>query len=303
MPRKTITVFLIITLMVFFTYNPVAAQVIPLNKLAEAEEIIYGSFQEDAIINRIANLEKTIYDKKMTGSLIERSERIVNYVLPTGDKPSLVFMINTLEWALTNNISNGQIHERLDRIEEMVFGQVQSGAMVDRIKRLLELSLPEGKIPVEKIVLPADTLMKIKLLDKISSLDSHVGDKVSFSIVNDIIVEGNMIIPANTRGYLRISSIDAAGKMGKDGDVKLSFSDIIAIDGSKIAVKIDEKSQNENRSKELAIGASVLGSIILGPVGLIAGFFVQGDEEEVPAGTELFVQTENSYEVYSLVLN
>jgi len=121
-------------------------------------------------------------------------------------------------------------------------------------------------------------------------------------VVNDIKHKGNLIIPAGTEGVLQVEKITEAGKMGQDGEIKIDFSPLTALDGSEIAVEIDKKSQEENRSKQLALGASVLGTIILGPVGLIAGYFVEGKDEELPAGTELYIQTEKDVQVYGLVL-
>ncbi|NLV94705.1 MAG: hypothetical protein GX031_09195, partial [Candidatus Riflebacteria bacterium] len=40
-----------------------------------------------------------------------------------------------------------------------------------------------------------------------------------------------------------------------------------------------------------AAGASTLGYIVLGPIGLAGGAFIKGGEIEIPAGTEITVRT------------
>lgn len=295
--------FLIFCLSSFIIYHPVSAGALPMKRLAEVEKVLYGHVQEGSIVKRIERIEETLYNKIQDGTLIERVEKSTDYVLPAADKPSLIFLINTLEWSLTNDVTQGTIVNRLQELEKVVFGKTKSDPLVKRVSKLAELSLPEGKVPAEQVVLPANTLIRIKTLSKISSSGSQVGARVSFEVVNDVKVDGKLLIPDGTNGFLKIKDIDEAGKIGKDADVKLEFSRLMAIDGSRIDLKLDKKAQEENRSRELAVGASLLGAAILGPLGLIAGYFVEGKEKDIPAGTELYIQTVNQKKLYGLNLN
>ena len=40
-----------------------------------------------------------------------------------------------------------------------------------------------------------------------------------------------------------------------------------------------------------AVGASAIGALALGPIGLVGGFFVKGKDVDIPAGTELYIQS------------
>ena len=46
-----------------------------------------------------------------------------------------------------------------------------------------------------------------------------------------------------------------------------------------------------------AVGASAAGAIILGPVGLVGGLFVHGNEVDIPAGTTMYAETKENAEV------
>ena len=46
-----------------------------------------------------------------------------------------------------------------------------------------------------------------------------------------------------------------------------------------------------------AVGASAAGAIILGPVGLVGGLFVHGNEVDIPAGTTMYAETKDNAEV------
>jgi len=99
---------------------------------------------------------------------------------------------------------------------------------------------------------------------------------------------------------MEISQVEKSGNLGKEGEIDLSFSKVMAIDGSEIKVDLNKEAQMMNQSQQLALGASILGAAVLGPVGLIAGYFVKGKEEELPKGSEIFVQSVSNQNVYGL---
>jgi hypothetical protein len=121
-------------------------------------------------------------------------------------------------------------------------------------------------------------------------------------VLEDIKVKNTLIIPKGTRGHLEITEIEEAGKMGKDGDIKIGFPQLETIDGTDLAVAIQKEAQQENESQKFAIGASVLGTAILGLPGVVAGYFVEGKEEEIPAGSDMYIQVTETKELYGIVI-
>ena len=55
-------------------------------------------------------------------------------------------------------------------------------------------------------------------------------------------------------------------------------------------------------SGELAAGASLGGMVLLGPLGLAAGYLVQGKAQTIPAGTELTIEVKDAVTVRALSL-
>ena len=51
-----------------------------------------------------------------------------------------------------------------------------------------------------------------------------------------------------------------------------------------------------------AIGASTIGALALGPIGLVGGLFVKGKDAVLPAGSELYIQTAQPVTTKGLVL-
>ena len=49
-----------------------------------------------------------------------------------------------------------------------------------------------------------------------------------------------------------------------------------------------------------AVGASAVGALALGPIGLVGGLFIKGKDVEMPAGTELYIQTQQDVETHGM---
>ena len=50
----------------------------------------------------------------------------------------------------------------------------------------------------------------------------------------------------------------------------------------------------------MAAGSSLAGIIILGPIGVIGGAFVKGKDIDMPAGTEMYIQTKGDTVLYGV---
>lgn len=304
--KKIISIF-VLTLLVFTPFLQLsqtkAAGIIPLKELGEIERLLYGSVSEKSILERVDNVEKTIYSSTQSGSIVERTENLIDDLLVTSkDSPSLSFLFNTIEWSIRGQLKTGNLLERLDGLEKMVSGEVNEGPLKERIQELYNLTIKGREMPVKKVETRNDQLIRVELLEKINSNTAKRGEKVSYRVTEDIKVKDTLIIPKGSRGELEITQIEEAGKMGKDGDIKIGFPRLKTIAGSELAVAIQKEAKKENESQKLAIGASVLGTALLGLPGVVAGYFVEGEDEEIPAGSEMYIQVTENKELYGIVV-
>ncbi|RCW48229.1 MULTISPECIES: hypothetical protein [unclassified Halanaerobium] len=298
-------VFLIFVLSFVTAVSSTAATgIIPLEQIGEVEKLLYGSPQNIPMVKRIADIEQTVYSEKQSGSIVERAEKIINDVMISSEgEPSLLFLLNTVGWSLNGRVGRGTIVERLENLEMMITGTKGEGPLWDRIKNLYKVSISGKEIPVKKVTIPDDQLIRIKLLESIDSGQSYTGQLIPYEVVNDITIEDSLVIPSGMKGYLKVSDIKSAGKMGKDGDIKISFKKLMQLDGNYLSVELNEEAQEENKSQKLAIGASLLGTALFGLPGVVAGYFVEGEEEKIPAGSEFYIQSNGSQEAFGLLVN
>lgn len=304
--KKTVSI-LLLTLLVFTPFLQLnraqAAGIIPLSELRDIEKILYGSVSDKSIIERVDEVEKTVYNSVQSGSIVERTEKLIDDLLITSeDSTSLLFLFNTIEWSIRGELAGGNLIERLNGLEEMVSGENNEGPLKERIEELYNLTIKGREMPVEKVETRNNQLIRVELLEKINSNAARRGEKVSYQVLEDIKVKDTLIIPKGSRGELEITEIEEAGKMGKDGDIKIGFPSLKTIDGTDLAVAIQEEAQEENESQKLAIGASVLGTALLGLPGVVAGYFVEGKDDEIPAGSEMYIQVTENKELFGVVV-
>ena len=82
---------------------------------------------------------------------------------------------------------------------------------------------------------------------------------------------------------------------------------LVVSKGQKIEDKVSvpdvrSKTKSGAQSELKAAGASVAGAVLLGPVGLVGGAFIKGKSVEYPAGTEMYIQPQNTVTIQGLVI-
>ena len=89
---------------------------------------------------------------------------------------------------------------------------------------------------------------------------------------------------------------------GRSGSLEISFNQVFSIDDDSIPTVLGTESKEKLKKEAAAVGASALGAMALGPVGLIGGFFVKGSDVDMPAGTELYIQTQETVQTRGMKL-
>jgi hypothetical protein len=139
-----------------------------------------------------------------------------------------------------------------------------------------------------KVVIPEGTLVLTRLVDPMSSANVHTGDVFQFVVVKDVVVDKMVAIRANSKGVGHVTEAHAAGTHGKSGGIRLAFDYIFAPDGSQIAVAHNKDAEAQDRS---TLGATALGVILTGGLGLFFHNFVHGSDITIPNDAQTYVTT------------
>ncbi|GMB01281.1 hypothetical protein [Pelosinus sp. IPA-1] len=272
-----------------------------LDKIVATEKFFYGAEMTGALVERMSKLEKDVLGKESKEALLNRADTLYSYSHDNFvDAPSFFIKLNAVEWSLTHAVTTGPAKGRIENLEHMLTGIPSAGSYDERLNKLLKLAYANGKVSITNAAVSKDSLLKIKLVTPLNTRTSRPGDVVVFQTADDIYIDGNLVIPKGAQGQGVVNKVEGARNFGRNAELQVTFDTIEAIDGTMINTILGEKAKEENKSLATAAGASIAGMAILGPIGIVGGAFVHGKEVEIPAGTEMYIQTKVETNVYGI---
>lgn len=274
------------------------------SRLTLVEQSAYGQGQTGPLMTRISNLENDFYGRTSgtNTALSDRINTLYDTMYDNSSRPSAITQMNGIEWFLSGQVSNKSITERITNLETTFYGKPSSGTLQKRMNALAVSAYgnSDTKTPLVSTTIPADTLIKIKLVTPLNSDTTKAGEKVQFQAAEDIIYNGRLIIAAGAPGEGIVTKVKGAQNFGRNGEISVNFQQIQAFDGTMIPTLLGDKAKLEIKNLAMAAGASVAGMALLGPIGIVGGLFVQGKDADLPAGTELYIQTQGSANIYAI---
>ena len=305
MLKKGITVFLLaafcLTLLPATGFAARAEQT-PLEKIAVAEQMVYGTEQTGSLVERTNKLEKDLFGLPGREALMAKVERIYVYVRETTPvSPSLSYKLNALEWSLTQSVARGAVQPRLEALEKTVSGTVGIGAIDARISRLMAITFSGAKLQAGSVTLVKDTLIKIKTVTPLDSKKNKTDDRIEFEVAEDVFAAGMLVLPKGAAGRGKLTKVDQAQNFGRDAKMEINFENVEAMDMTLVPTLLGEKAKKETESMAFAAGAGMAGMILLGPIGVVGAAFVHGKNISIPPGTLLYIQTQSDTELVGMI--
>ena len=268
------------------------------DRVDRLDEVVYGNVQSGSFIQRIRNLDKSVCgttsEKDTTEGLDSRVEYLYAEVIRSenDENPSVDTRVNALEYYLTDQIKQAALTERLDDLDVTVLGKKQNnGGLIQRINVLEKAVYGDNHYELTTVTLPEKTVFKISLNEDISSKINRVGDPVHFTVEEDVLVDNVLVLPRGAQGSGVVTKVTRPKFFGRSGFVDISFDQVFSIDEEAIPTVLGPEAKEKLKMQAAAIGASAIGALALGPIGLVGGLFVKGKDVEMPAGTELYIQT------------
>ncbi len=129
--------------------------------------------------------------------------------------------------------------------------------------------------PSMNSTLRAGTPVRLRLLTALTSKQAKTGQVIDLEAVDDVMVDGHIVIPRGSPARGEITFAKSTGMWGKSGKLDTQVTSV-RVNGTEIALRGTVAQKGETGS------AGVIGAIAFLP---IAGFFVTGTSAELPAGT------------------
>lgn len=263
--------------------------------LERIETIVYGSINGGGLLTRLSNVERDVFGRELPGSLTERQTAMLNFLEKGSDsQPSLLFKLSVAEWGVDQKIDPDMgITKRVDSMESVLEGAVQSGAYAARVERLITRLLPDG-VSAVSVDVPAGTVVKSQLTKELTVRNVKKDDIVVCSLVEEIIVNGNLVAPKGSRVFGHVSKVKMPRSFGRSSEIEITFDSVEVIGPSTIPVVMGaaaKKAMEADSAMIGAAGASFAGAVLLGPLGLATGVLVRGSDKPLKEGTLFYVET------------
>jgi hypothetical protein len=266
-----------------------------LEKTEALESTVYGKVQVGALTDRVHQLQDTIYGTKQQGSITGQVEALFKAVESQNAKVTLHQEVNALEWMYYDEVHSGSLVERIGEMERSVNGLESKGSLQSRVQKLKQAIFgTQVGLRTKQGTIGADQVFSLELTEPITSQKNLKDDVVHVKVAEDIMDGETLLIPRGTVGTGHITEITKARSFGRNAKLNIVFDQLQGIDGTVFTAIQGEEAKSKTKEEYKAAGASVAGAVLLGPVGLVGGFFVKGKSIDLPVGTLVYVQPEST---------
>ena len=298
-----IIVFICTSVFAQFSWAAEVPQAALLQDLSQIEITIYGVAQEKPLVERVENLEKELVGRTLPGTITDRVKQLKEFIISgTPEDLSLLFKINTSQWILAEKITSDPLTVRIENLENVLFGKTSDDVLAMRAENIFSVCFKEGRPQIEEVLIPAGTLVPIRFLSTLNSKNNKTGETFDFEISENVFLDNKLIIPANSKGVGEITKAKKATILSRPGKLEIEFKSVSTLGGTSLSLILGEKAEEENKRLYLAVGAGILGLIILSsPVGLVFGALVPGKNVKIEEGSEMFLQVKEDITVITLV--
>lgn len=287
----------------FFTQTALALAAVPEDmqgKLSAIEKAAYGGEQTGPLLDRVNKLERDFEGKHPNESIMDRVDGLYNRMFDNQNGPSILTQLNAVEWTIERKVSMEPVQKRIGDMETKLAGKQSEGTYLKRLDTLAGYAYGAKPIPLTQMGVPANTLTKVSLVTPINAKNVRVGDVIEYTAAEDIVSNGMLLFAKGAKGLGEVTKVIRAQNFGRDAKVVVDFKYLTAIDGTEVPMILGKESEEMMEHMAMAAGASIAGIAILGPIGIIGGAFVKGKNVDLPAGTELYIQTKEDTTLYGL---
>jgi PEGA domain len=134
-------------------------------------------------------------------------------------------------------------------------------------------------------VLEDETPVRLRLNRTISSADAHVGDTVDFEVLDDITVNGTLVIPKGGLAFATVTEAQAKRRMARGGKLDINIDYVKLVNSEKAALRAMKDVKGGGHTGGM-VGGMVATSLVFFPAAPFF-LFMHGKDISIPKGTEI----------------
>lgn len=130
------------------------------------------------------------------------------------------------------------------------------------------------------IYIPKGTKLKMELVSEASSKKLKKNQLVDIRMVDNLIINGVVVIPKGTLGTGYVYEAQKAGGFGRKGVLRIAANEIKTLNNVSVPLKLGLQGKGNTDGGAVAVAAAV---------SLVGGLFMKGSNITYPAGTDFEV--------------
>ncbi len=136
-----------------------------------------------------------------------------------------------------------------------------------------------------RLVVPKGTQVIVTFDQALSSKTTKVGQSVRLHVTQDVQIGGETVIGKGARVQGVISQVTKRQNYGRNAEMRLILHSVRSLNGKMIPLEASGKGDEiSGRKSAQAAGATVGGAVVLGPIGLVGGYFIHGKPVTIKVG-------------------
>jgi hypothetical protein len=134
-------------------------------------------------------------------------------------------------------------------------------------------------------VLEEGTPVKMRINRTVSSADAHTGDTVDFEVLEDLSVNGTLVISKGGLAFATVTEAQSKRRMARGGKLDINIDYVKLIDGEKAALRAVKEVKGGGHTGAMT-GGIVATSLVFFPAAPFF-LFMHGKDITIPKGTEI----------------
>lgn len=134
-------------------------------------------------------------------------------------------------------------------------------------------------------VLEDGTPVKLRINRTVSSADAHVGDTVDFEVLEDVAVNGTLVIPKGGLAFATVTEAQSKRRMARGGKLDINIDYVKLLSSEKAALRAIKDVKGGGHTGAM-VGGIVATSIVFFPAAPFF-LFMHGKDISIPKGTEI----------------
>jgi hypothetical protein len=163
---------------------------------------------------------------------------------------------------------------------------------------ILAMGLTVMAISASATTVPAGTEVWLKFDQSLDSGTAKVGERVKLHVAHDVMVNGRDVAPAGTQVWGVVTTVDKRGRFGKNGRLRITIDPIDTGHGHLPVQPRDKGKDFKGSRTDQAALLSGGGALLLGPVGLVGGYFVAGKQVRIKPGDNLRTEVSDTVHIH-----